>query len=105
MLQLQQTIEEEKKTLEEYLKDSKENALKLVHHESLLSIAESKKYHIQNRKERQQVKLLHEMHKRNKQTKQTGQWLRAGKFNKNRTKAVQYQTLRTNVYKTRIEKK
>lgn len=37
-----QTVEEDKKALEEYLKDNEEDALKLVYHEALLNIGKTK---------------------------------------------------------------
>uniref|UniRef100_A0A2D4LXB3 Uncharacterized protein n=1 Tax=Micrurus spixii TaxID=129469 RepID=A0A2D4LXB3_9SAUR len=63
MLQVHQIVEEEKRALEEYLKDNEEDALKLVYQEGLLTTGETnlanKKDQIKNRMETWEDKALH----------------------------------------------
>ena len=63
LLQIKQTVEEEKRTLNDYIKNSTEHALKAVSDEELLKVNESKseslKKKLKNRQERWQSKSLH----------------------------------------------
>ena len=63
LLQLKQTVEEEKRALNDYIKNSTENYLKEVTKEEIIKVQETKKeYHkqeIKTRKERWQGKALH----------------------------------------------
>ncbi|KAM6469092.1 uncharacterized protein PHA67_010839 [Liasis olivaceus] len=115
MLQVHQTVEEEKGVLEEYLKDSEEDALKLVHCEGLLNIKETKLAYktgqMRNRKETWQGKVLHGQYTKKLAGKadnnKTWQWLRAGKLKKETEGlilAAQDQALRTNACEARIKK-
>ena len=63
LLQIKQTVEEEKRARNDYIKNSTEHALKTVSNEELLKVNESKsEYHkkeLKNRQERWQSKLIH----------------------------------------------
>ena len=63
LLQIRQTVEEEKRALNDYIKNSTEHALKAVFDDKLLKVNESKsEYHkkkLKNRQERWQSKPLH----------------------------------------------
>ena len=63
LLQIRQTVEEEKRAFNDYIKNSTEHALKVVSDEELLKVNESKsEYHkkeLKNRLERWQSKPLH----------------------------------------------
>ena len=86
LLQIRQTIEEEKRALNDYIKNSTEHALKAVSDEELLKVNESKsEYHkkeLKNRQEQWQSKPLHDQYLQDIKDKTdndiTWSWLKNG---------------------------
>ena len=115
LLQIKQTVEEEKQALNDYIKNSTENYLKEVAKEEILKGQETKKeYHkqeINTRKERWQGKALHGQYLKDIEGKvdcdNTWKWLTNGELKKETEGfiiAAQDQALRTNAIKTKIDK-
>ena len=115
LLQVKQTVEEEKRALNDYIKNSTENCLKKVAKEEILKVQETKKeYHkqeINTRKERWQGKALHGQYLKDIEGKvdcdNTWNCLTNGELKKETEgfiMAVQDQALRTNAIKTEIDK-
>ena len=115
LLQVKQTVEEEKRALNDYIKNSTENYLKEVTKEEILKVRETnKEYHkqeINTRKERWQGKALYGQYFKDIEGKvdcdNTWNWLTNGELKKE-TKgfvmAAQDQAQRTNAIKTKIDK-
>ena len=90
LLQIRQTVEEEKRALNDYIKNSTEHALKAVSDEELLKMNESKsEYHkkeLKNRQERWQSKPLHGQYLQDIKEKTdnyiTWSWLKNGELKK-----------------------
>ena len=113
-LQIRQTVEEEKRALNDYIKNSTKHALKAVSNEELLKVNESKsEYHkkeLKNRLERWQSKPLHGQYLKDIKDK-TGNdiswsWLKNGELKKETESfliTVQDQALRTNATKVKID--
>ena len=115
LLQIRQTVEEEKWALNDYIKNSTELALKAVSDEELLKVNESKsEYHkkeLKNRQERWQSKPLHGQYLQDIKDKTdnyiTWSWLKNGELKKETEGfliAAQDQALRTNAIKAKIDK-
>ena len=115
LLQVKQTVEEEKRALSDYIKNSTENYLKEVTKEENLEVQETKKeYHkqeINTRKERWQGTALHGQYLKDIEGKvdcdNTWNWLTNGELKKETEgfiMAAQDQALRTNAIKTKIDK-
>ena len=115
LLQVKQTVEEEKRALNDYIKNSTENYLKEVAKEEILRGQETKKeYHkqeINTRKERWQGKALHGQYLKDIEGKvdcdNTWKWLTNGELKKEIEGfiiAAQDQALRINAIKTKIDK-
>ena len=115
LLQVKQTVEEEKRALNDYIKNRTENYLKEVTKEEILKVQETKKeYHkqeINNSKERWQGKALHGQYLKDIEEKvdcdNTWNWLTNGELKKEIGGfiiAAQDQALRTNAIKTKIDK-
>ena len=115
LLQIRQTIEEEKRVLNDYIKNSIEHALKAVSDEELLKVNESKsEYHkkeLKNCQERWQGRPLHGQYLQDIKDKTdndiTRSWLKNGELKKKAEGfliAVQDQALRTNVIKAKIDR-
>ena len=115
LLQVKQTVEEEKRALNDYIKNSTENYLKEVAKEEILKVQEIKKeYHkqeINTRKERWQDKALHGQYLKDIEGKvdcdNTLNWLTNGELKKETEcfiMAAQDQALLTNTIKTKIDK-
>ena len=114
LLQIGQTVEEENRSLNDYIKNSTEHALKAVSDEELRKVNESKsEYHkkeLKNRQELWQSKPLHSQYLKDIKDKTdngiTWSWLKNGELKKE-TKgfliAAQDQALRTNAIKTKID--
>ncbi|XP_053104449.1 uncharacterized protein LOC128324210 isoform X3 [Hemicordylus capensis] len=107
MLQVHQTVEEEKRGLEEYIKDSEEDVLQMVKNEKLFNTNERKqaykKEQVKNRAEKWRNKPLHGQYLHNISGKsditKTWQWLKNGNLKKETEGlilAAQEQALRTN---------
>ena len=112
LLQVKQTVEEEKRALNDYIKHSTENYLKEVTKEEILKVQETKKeYHKQEiniRKKRWQGKALHGQYFKDIKGKvdcdNTWNWLTNGELKKETEgfiMAAQDQALRTNAIKTK----
>ena len=108
-------MEEEKRALNDYIKNSTENYLKEVTKEEILKVQETKKeYHkqeINTRKERWQGKALHGQYLNDIEGKvdcdNIWNWLTNGELKKETEgfiMAAQDQALRTNAIKTKIDK-
>ncbi|XP_053166186.1 uncharacterized protein LOC128351082 [Hemicordylus capensis] len=90
MLQVHQTVEEEKRGLEEYIKDSEEDALQMVNNAKLFNTNETKqaykKEQVKNRAEKWKNKPLHGQYLHNISGKsditKTWQWLKNGNLKK-----------------------
>jgi hypothetical protein len=115
LLQVKQTVEEEKRALSDYIKHSTENYLKEVAKEEILKVQETKKdYHKQEinaRKERWQGKALHGQYLKDIEGKvdcdNIWNWLTKGELKKETEgfiMAAQDQALRTNAIKAKIDK-
>ncbi|XP_053117875.1 uncharacterized protein LOC128329940 [Hemicordylus capensis] len=115
MLQVHQTVEEEKRGLEEYIKDSEEDALKKVNKEKLFNTNETKqaykKKQVKNRAEKWRNKPLHGQYLHNISGKsditKTWQWLKNGNLKKEIAGlilAAQEQALRTNAIRAKGKK-
>ena len=115
LLQIRQTVKEEKRALNDYIKNSTEHALKAVSDEELLKVNESKsEYHkkeLNNRQERWQSKPLHDQYLLDIKDKTdnyiTWSWLKNGELKKETEGfliAAQDQALRTNAIKAKIDK-
>ena len=115
LLQVKQTVEEEKRAINDYIKNSTENYLKEVTKEEILKVQETKKeYHKQEtntRKERWQGKTLHGQYIKDIEGKvdcdNTWNWLTNGELKKATEgfiMAAQDQALRTNAINTNIDK-
>ncbi|XP_053147207.1 uncharacterized protein LOC128342972 [Hemicordylus capensis] len=116
MLQVYQTVEEEKRGLEKYIKDSEEDALKMVNNEKLFNTNETKqaykKERVKNRAEKWKNKSLHGQYLHNitgisNITTKTWQWLKNGNLKKETEGlilAAQEQALRTNAIRAKVEK-
>ena len=115
LLQVKQTVEEEKRALNDYIRNSTENYLKEVAKQEILKGQETKKeYHkqeINTRKERWQGKALHGQYLKDIEGKvdcdNTWKWLTNGELKKETEGfiiAAQDQALRTNAIKTKIDK-
>ena len=115
LLQIRQTVEEEKRALNDYIKNSTEHALKAVSDEELLKVNESKsEYHkreLKNHQERWQSKPLHGQYLQDIKDKTdnyiTWSWLKNGELQKEIEGfliAAQDQALRTNATKAKNDK-
>ncbi|XP_053149009.1 uncharacterized protein LOC128343627 isoform X2 [Hemicordylus capensis] len=115
MLQVHQTVEEEKIGLEEYIKDSEEDALQMVKNEKLFNTNETKqayrKEQVKNQAEKWRNKPLHGQYLHNISGKsditKTWQWLKNGNLKKETEGlilAAQEQALRTNAIRAKVEK-
>ena len=115
LLQIKQTVEEEKRALNDYINNSTEYALKSVSNEELIKVNESKtEYHkkeLVNRQERWQSKALHGQYLKDIKDKTdndiTWNWLKNGELKKETEGfliAAQDQALRTNAIKAKIDK-
>ena len=115
LLQIRQTVKEEKRALNDYIENSTEHALKAVSDEELLKVNESKsEYHkkeLKNRQERWQSKPLHGQYLQDIKDKTdndiTWSWLKNGELKKETEGfliAAQDQALRTNAIKAKIDK-
>ena len=115
LLQIRKTVEEKKRVLNDYIKNSTEHALKAVSDEELLKVNESKsEYHkkeLKNRQEQWQSKPLHDQYLQDIKDKTdndiTWSWLKNGELKKETESfllAAQYQALRTNAVKAKIDK-
>ena len=115
LLKIRQTVEEEKRALNDYIKNNTEHALKAVSDEELLKVKESKSdYHkkeLKNRQERWQSKPLHSRYLQDIKDKTdndiTWNWLKKGELKKKTEGfliAAQDQALRTNSIKAKIDK-
>ena len=113
-LQIRQTVEEEKRALNNYIKNSTKHALKAVSNEELLKVNESKsEYHkkeLKNRLERWQSKPLHGQYLKDIKDKTSNDiswsWLKNGELKKETEGfliAAQDQALRTNATKVKID--
>jgi len=114
LLQVRQTVEEEKRALNDYINSSTEKALKEVAKEELLKVQDTKaEYHKQELKtriERWQSKALHGQYIKDIEGKvdcdNTWNWLTNGELKKETEGfilAAQDQALRTNAIKARID--
>ena len=115
LLQIRQTVEKERRVLNDYIKNSAEHALKAVPDEELLKVNESKsEYHkkeLKNRQERWQSKPLHGQYLQDIKDKTdndiTWIWLKNGELKKETEGfqiATQDKALRTNAIKVNIDK-
>ena len=115
LLQVKHTVEEKKRALNDYIKNSTENYLKEVAKKEILKVQETKKEYykqeINTRKERRQGKALHGQYLKDIEEKvncdNTWNWLTNGKLKKDTEgfiMAAQDQALRTNTIKTKIDK-
>jgi hypothetical protein len=115
LLQVKQTVEEEKRALNDYLLSSTEDALKAVSNEDLLKVEGTKKDYkaeeINNRRDRWQSKVLHGQYLKDIEgkvdTEKTWSWLKNGDMKKETEGfllAAQDQALRTNTIKAKIDK-
>ena len=115
LLQIRQTVEEEKRALHDYFENSTEYALKAVSDEELLKVNESKsEYHkreVKNRQEQWQSKSLHGQYLKDIKNKTdndfTWSWLKNGELKKETEGfliVAQDQALRTNAIKVKIDK-
>ena len=114
LLQIRQTVEEEKRALNDYIKNSTEHAQKAVSVEELLKVNESKsEYHkkeLKNRQELWQSKSLHGQYYQDIKDKTdydiTWSWLKNGELKKEAEGfliSTQDQALRTNAIKANID--
>jgi hypothetical protein len=115
LLQVKQTVEEEKRALNDYIQSSTEDALKTVSEEDLFNVENTKndyrKQEIKNRRDRWQNKALHGQYLKNIEgkvdTEKNWSWLRNGDLKKETEGfllAAQDQALRTNAIKAKIDK-
>ncbi|XP_053114534.1 uncharacterized protein LOC128328501 isoform X2 [Hemicordylus capensis] len=115
MRQVHQTVEEEKRGLEEYIKDSEEDALQMVKNAKLFNTNETKqaykKEQVKNRAEKWRNKPLHGQYLHNITGKsditKTWQWLKNDNLKKETEGlilAAQEQALRTNAIRAKVEK-
>ncbi|XP_053106345.1 uncharacterized protein LOC128325024 [Hemicordylus capensis] len=115
MLQVHQTVEEEKKGLEEYIKDSEEDALQMLKNEKLFNTNETKqaykKEQVKNRAKKWKNKPLHGQYLHNITGKsditKSWQWLKNGNLKKETEVlilAAQEQALRTNAIRAKVVK-
>ncbi|XP_053114405.1 uncharacterized protein LOC128328439 [Hemicordylus capensis] len=115
MLQVHQTVEEEKRGLEEYIKDSEEDALQMVNNAKLFNTNETKqaykKEQVKNQAEKWKKKPLHGQYLHNISGKsditKTWQWLKNGNLKKETEGlilAAQEQALRTNAIRAKVKK-
>ena len=115
LLQIRQTVEEEKRALNDYIKNSTEHVLKAFSDEELLKVNESKsEYHkkeLKNCQEQWQSKPLHGQYLQDIKDKTdnyiTWSWLKNGEIKKETESfliAAQDQALRTNAIKAKIDK-
>ena len=115
LIQVKQTVEEEKRALNDYIKNSTENYVKEVTKEEIPKVQETKKeYHkqeINTRKERWQGKVRHGQYLKDIEGKvdcdNTWKWLTNGELKKETEgfiMAAQDQALRTNAIKTKIDR-
>lgn len=114
LLQIRQTVEEEKRALNDYIKNSTQSALKEVAKEDLLHVQGSKKEYrteeLRNRQERWQSKALHGQYLKDIEGKVDSDniwnWLTNGELKKETEGfllAAQDQALRTNAIKAHID--
>jgi hypothetical protein len=114
LLQIRQTVEEEKRALNDYIKNSTQSALKEVAKEDLLQVQGSKKEYraeeLRNRQERWQSKALHGQYLKDIEGKVDSDniwnWLTNGELKKETEGfllAAQDQALRTNAIKAHID--
>jgi hypothetical protein len=114
LLQIRQTFEEEKRALNDYIKNSTQSALKEVAKEDLLQVQGSKKEYraeeLRNRQERWQSKALHGQYLKDIEGKVDSDniwnWLTNGELKKETEGfllAAQDQALRTNTIKAHID--
>ena len=115
LLLIREAVEEEKRALNDYIKNSTEYALKAVSDEELLKVNESKcEYHkkeLKNRQERWQSKPFHGQYYKDIKNKTdndiTWSWLKNGELKKETEGfliTAQDQALRTNAIKAKIDK-
>ena len=115
LLQIRQKIEEEIRNLSKYISSSTESALKQVITEGLLTVEDTKKEYkrkeMRNRQERWQNKSLHGQYPNDTDGKTDFEiicnWLKNGYLKKETEgfiMAAQYQAIRTNAIKARIDK-
>ena len=108
LLQIRQIVEEKKRALNDYIKNSAEHALRTVSDEELFKVNESKSEYptkqLKNRQERWQSKPLHGQYLQDIKDKTdnyiTRSWLKNGELKT----AAQDQALRTNAIKAKIDK-